>query len=285
VSLSISIAMCTYNGAHYLRQQLQSFVDQTVKPNELIVCDDASSDESVQLVEDFAKTASFQVRIVRNPRNLGYVKNFEQAISLCTKDVILMCDQDDVWVAEKIQTMVIIFEQNPTVGLVMHDFQRIDANSLPYPSLNERYGVEQIASTQLEEYFKSNSIMAFMRPYPRAWYGCMMGFRSQFLPLVLPIYPGKGHDDWIMKLLAPVTDVYFISQALILYRVHPWNTNSHSIGHSKAFIQWFRFKKRFWNIILGYSKKNFYRNISHRLKQSEMNISNPEVWNEYKRWI
>jgi len=98
---STSVALCTYNGERFLSQQLASLAAQTVLPDELVVCDDASTDASMRVVEDFAKNAPFSVRIFRNPNNLGYVKNFEQAIGLCSKEIIFLCDQDDDWEKKK----------------------------------------------------------------------------------------------------------------------------------------------------------------------------------------
>ena len=74
---STSVALCTYNGERFLSEQLASLAAQTFLPDELVICDDASLDASMRIVEDFAKNASFPVRIYRNPKNLGYIKNFD----------------------------------------------------------------------------------------------------------------------------------------------------------------------------------------------------------------
>lgn len=124
--LTASIAMCTYNGERYLQAQLQSILDQTRHPNELIICDDASRDSTLGIIETFAITAPFKVHIQKNVKNLGYVKNFEQAISLCTQDIVFLCDQDDVWVATKISEVLSRFEADPDVGMVLHNFTNID---------------------------------------------------------------------------------------------------------------------------------------------------------------
>ena len=105
MTATVSIALCTYNGEKFLDLQLESLRHQTVAPDELIVCDDASSDRSVEIVEAFARRVSFPVRLFRNARNLGYVKNFEQAISHCTQDLVFLCDQDDLWDARKIEIL------------------------------------------------------------------------------------------------------------------------------------------------------------------------------------
>lgn len=100
--LSISVAMCTYNGSAFLQEQLDSIAAQTRLPDELVICDDGSSDSTVDIVERFAHGVSFRVQLFRNPQNLGSTRNFEQAMRLCTGDLIALSDQDDVWMPEKL---------------------------------------------------------------------------------------------------------------------------------------------------------------------------------------
>src|SRR5213080_381833 len=101
-SATLSVALCTYNGAAYLGEQLDSIVAQSRPPDELVVCDDGSTDETVEVLETFLAEAPFPVRLQRNEANLGFVKNFEQAISLCTGDFVALSDQDDVWMPGKL---------------------------------------------------------------------------------------------------------------------------------------------------------------------------------------
>lgn len=222
---TVSIAMCTYNGATFLQQQLYSLAEQTYRPEQIIICDDASTDQSVAIAEAFSKDSGLNVRIYRNPKNLGYIKNFEQAIGYCTQDLIFLCDQDDLWHSDKIKQMVDVFDAEPQVGLVLHDFCLIDDFNQPHHEPVNTYGPNQLSASQLPDEIRKNSISVFMQPYPRAWCGCMMAFRRSFNELILPIFPGKGHDDWILKLLAPITETRFIANPLVSYRMHQKNTN------------------------------------------------------------
>src|SRR5271168_1256902 len=95
--MRVSVAMCTYNGAAYLEEQLESLALQSFPPEELVVCDDVSTDATPQILDDFARRAPFSVRIVKNSANVGYRRNFEQAIGLCQGEVIALSDQDDFW--------------------------------------------------------------------------------------------------------------------------------------------------------------------------------------------
>src|SRR3954447_12057972 len=126
--MKASIAMCTYNGAPFLRAQLDSLLAQRRLPDEVVICDDASNDETVQILEDFSQTAPFHVRLSLNRSNLGVIKNFENAIGACTGDIIFLCDQDDVWRADKIESVARIFESCPRTGLVLSDAELVDCN-------------------------------------------------------------------------------------------------------------------------------------------------------------
>ena len=122
----ISIAMATYNGARFVREQLDSFSAQTRLPDELVVTDDCSTDDTVRVVEEFARTAPFAVTVHRNPKNLGYAPNFEKALAMCTGDIVFLSDQDDVWFPEKIARVIRYFEKEPCTQVVINDALLVD---------------------------------------------------------------------------------------------------------------------------------------------------------------
>ncbi|HEY2971172.1 MAG TPA: glycosyltransferase, partial [Pyrinomonadaceae bacterium] len=111
--MKISVAMCTYNGAPYLREQLNSIAAQTRPPDELVVCDDVSADLTCEIVTSFAASVHFPVRLYVNEQNLGSTKNFERAIGLCEGDIIARSDQDDVWLPEKLRRIEDCLQRNP----------------------------------------------------------------------------------------------------------------------------------------------------------------------------
>src|SRR2546426_7732246 len=102
---SVSVAMCTYNGARFLLAQLRSIAFQTRPPDELVICDDGSTDKTLAIVTRYAGTVEFPVRVHRNSQRLGPAKNFEQALSLCRGDIVALSDQDDVWRPEKLRVL------------------------------------------------------------------------------------------------------------------------------------------------------------------------------------
>lgn len=282
---STSVALCTYNGEHFLKQQLDSLAAQTVLPDELIICDDASSDGTILIAENFSINSKFKVRIFRNIKNLGYVKNFEKAISLCQSNIIFLCDQDDLWACDKIQQVVAVFDAESTVGLVFHGFKKIDSSGLNYPEEEEVYGVDKLTSSQLPMEIINNSIKIFLLPHPRAWCGCMMAFRRDFNDVIIPIFPGKGHDDWILKVVAPLSEVRFISKPLIQYRIHDGNSNNFEVKKKTFRIHISRLLMRIGRVFKGYSKKSFYRELIKRIGQSKFTLRHPDLISIYKNFI
>src|SRR5262245_21653170 len=127
--LTISIALCTYNGARFLPDQLRSFLQQERLPDEVVVCDDASTDATPELLKQFAQTAPFPVRVHVNELNLGSTRNFDKAIRHCTSDIILLADQDDIWLPEKIRRIEDEFRNSTSVGLVISNADLIDDDS------------------------------------------------------------------------------------------------------------------------------------------------------------
>src|SRR5260370_29854925 len=102
----ISVALCTHNGATYLGEQLATLAGQSRLPDELIICDDRSKDETLAIVLSFARQVPFFVRIVVNEKMLGTTKNCEQQIALCSVDLIRVSDQDAVWRSDNLKCLI-----------------------------------------------------------------------------------------------------------------------------------------------------------------------------------
>jgi len=101
-TIKASICLTTYNGSKYLQQQLDSFLAQSILPDELVVCDDGSTDATCEIIERFKQIAPFEVRLYKNENNLGYAQNFSKALGLCKGDFVFLSDQDDVWLPKKL---------------------------------------------------------------------------------------------------------------------------------------------------------------------------------------
>jgi glycosyltransferase involved in cell wall biosynthesis len=225
-----SVAMCTYNGAAFLPAQLESIAKQTRLPDELIVCDDSSSDETTNIVERFAVAAPFPVKLYINEKNLGVIKNFEKAIGLCTGDIIALSDQDDVWYSHKLKLLEDTFQSKPDVGLVFSDADMVDEHLRPLGhrlwqftfSKKKRRLVRQ--GRTLEALIQRNFVT-----------GATMAFRSDFNEMILPIPTDTVliHDGWIALVIAALAEISFISRPLIMYRQHRNQHTGVEIGSSR----------------------------------------------------
>lgn len=123
---SISVALCTFNGSQFLEEQLSTINNQTILPNEIIICDDGSTDHTKTIVERFRTIAKMPVLFFTNDERMGYSRNFMKAASLCCGDLIAFCDQDDLWYTNKLQVSMQKFEDR-RVLLTYHAVDLVDA--------------------------------------------------------------------------------------------------------------------------------------------------------------
>jgi glycosyltransferase involved in cell wall biosynthesis len=214
--LRISVAMCTYNGARFLSEQLDSIAAQTRPPDEIVVCDDGSSDESADVVKAFAHRAPFAVRLEVNAKNLGSTKNFEKAIGLCQGEIIALADQDDVWHPRKLERIADIFLRSQETVAVFSDAGMIDQESR---SLEGRLWNSFFFFRKDQKRFVNGQALNVLLKHPVVT-GATMAFRERFRGLLLPIPANLVHDYWSSILLAACGDFQAISDALIQYRQH-----------------------------------------------------------------
>jgi glycosyltransferase involved in cell wall biosynthesis len=215
---SISVAMCSYNMAAFIEEQLASLVRQTRLPDELIVCDDASIDGTLDIVRAFAARAPFDVRIVRNESRLGCNKNFEQAISLCGGDVIFLCDHDDVWREQKIAVLLDRM-RDESVGAAFGDADVVSADltSCGFTlwdtcNFNRDRRRRFAAGEQFAELIVNNVVQ-----------GAAAAFRSSFRSAITPIPLEWQHDYWIALIVSAHARINFTESCVLDYRQHGGN--------------------------------------------------------------
>ena len=214
--MKLSIALCTYNGAEFLPEQLGSIAKQTRPPDELVICDDCSTDETRRVVTSFAANAPFAVVLHVNEMNLGSTKNFEKAVSLCTGDIIALSDQDDVWLPNKLERLEKIFSESPEVGIVFTDAELVDENLV---SKGERLWEYTLTPLEQQMFEAGRAFDALLRY--NVVTGATMAFQARFRELVLPVPTYLIHDGWIALMIAMVAPVVAVPELLIKYRQHP----------------------------------------------------------------
>lgn len=118
--MKISVALCTYNGEKYIAEQLDSILKQTQLPDEIVICDDGSSDNTIGIIEELQIIYPI-IKLYKNTSSLGIIKNFEKAINFCSNGIILLSDQDDIWFPHKVQVIVEYFNTHKNKRAVFHN--------------------------------------------------------------------------------------------------------------------------------------------------------------------
>ena len=208
--MKISVALATYNGEDFLAEQLQSFGTQTRRPDEIIISDDNSTDGTLQLIEKFQLETDILIKVVKNKSGQGVAKNFSNALDNTSGDLILLSDQDDIWIANKVEIYETYFMNNPHVQLILSD------------ALIFQGAFKSENRTKLD-YFKERSFN-----FDSFCTGCCMGFRRSFMEVSLPI-PSEGyaHDVWLNDVALALGSREVLDLTTMYYRRHFKNHSDH----------------------------------------------------------
>jgi hypothetical protein len=214
----ISVALCSLNGGRFIGEQLASIARQTSPPAEIVVCDDGSTDDTVSIVEEFARTAPFPVRLEKHAAPLGIAANFGRAIELCAGDLIALADQDDLWEPHKLERTAAAFAHDPALGLVFSDATAIDARDTPLGYRLWDAIAPPFTAGERRLAREGRLFDVLLRHYVVT--GATLAFRSCYRELLLPIPPDSLHDAWIATLITAVAGSIAIEEPLIRYRQH-----------------------------------------------------------------
>ena len=216
--------MAAHNGARFIREQVESILSQLRPGDELIVVDDASSDDTVAILASYRDP---RIRIIPQAPNCGVLKTFERALREATGEIIFLCDQDDIWRGDKIDKTLQAFKRLPGATLVLSNGDLIDSRGrLLQEALH--------AGDRLPLGVASNLLK-------NRYQGSTMAFRREILQAALP-FPGgiPMHDSWIGMVNAVVGRAVYLPQKLIFYRRHGDNATSRRHGplHRMAAQRW-----------------------------------------------
>ncbi|VTU13771.1 Putative glycosyltransferase EpsE [Variovorax sp. SRS16] len=222
----ISVALCTHNGARFLREQVRSICLQTLPPNEIVLSDDASRDGSVAVaraaVEECAlerPEAAVALRVLENATPLRVVKNFEQAIGACRGEFIALSDQDDVWVPDRLARMAAAFAHDPALLLLHTDARLVDAEG---KGLGQTlFHALEVTPVELERIHGGRAFDVFLRR--NLVTGATAVFRRSLLTDAMPLPVEWVHDEWLGIIAAATGRVDVLEDALIDYRQHESN--------------------------------------------------------------
>jgi glycosyltransferase involved in cell wall biosynthesis len=219
MALTVSVAMCTHNGGLFIEEQLRSILDQSKPPAQIVVSDDASTDDTIERVKRTIAGSDISTLIIQNPVAFGVARNFEQAISAATGELIALCDQDDSWRSDRLKLLVSAFESRPELLLLHHDARLVDDLGLPIgATLFDTLGITETerllerAGRAFEALMRRNTVT-----------GATTVFRKTLSDIALPLPPGWIHDEWLAVIAAATGVVDFLEQELIDYRQHGSN--------------------------------------------------------------
>lgn len=231
----ISIAMATYNGEKYLGDQIDSILNQTIQDFELIVCDDCSTDNTWNILLDY-QLHDKRIKCYRNEKNLGFKKNFEKAIGLCTGDYIALSDQDDVWLPDHLELLIDNIGNN---DLIAGNCELIDSTGLSL-------GKFHISKKELKNTSNIQCDYLVTLCHRNLFQGSNILFKRQLLEYILPIpYESKYHDYWMAFMATIHNGAIILPKTTLKYRRH---VNSVTYDKSTSAINIF-FDKEYRKIV------------------------------------
>jgi glycosyltransferase involved in cell wall biosynthesis len=205
----ISVVLATYNGEKYLKEQIDSILEQTYTNIELIIVDDRSTDGTQAILKEYAGRSE-NIRVYFNDENLGLIRNFEKAVRYAKGDYIAFADQDDVWLPEKIQCLLDHIDDNM---LVYSDSAYIDATG-------------NLMGKKISDYrhLISGKNLYLLYSESGLWVAAhAMMFRRELLDLAFPFSPYINHDGWLTYIAMLKGRIVFVPEVLVLYRQHGAN--------------------------------------------------------------
>jgi len=270
----ISIALASYNGEKYIREQLDSILNQTIQDFEVIICDDCSNDNTWNIIEEYANNDA-RFRCYKNEKNLGFIKNFEKAISLCEGDYVALCDQDDIWIQIHLE---VLFSNIKNNNLCLGNALFINGNneSLEQTHISSLGGgiefLDTIEKKIIRVLFRGNFCQ-----------GASMLIKRDFLNRILPV-PNcfSVHDVWFAMAAICEKSFVFTPETITLYRQHNTNVINRNIHKTNNFLNFKTLIKRNSNIK---KEQIIYAKSNLKLSENVINLMNEAIDFHSKRNI
>lgn len=230
---SVSVALCTYNGAAFIAEQLRSIVGQSRPPDQLVVCDDGSSDSTIAIVREVARSTTVPIEVTVHPGRLGVTRNFEAAVARCTGELIFLADQDDLWSADKIARVCRALDDDDAAGFAFSDASLVDSAGRElgkrlwdFSKIDPAGWAGADAASQLDRLLAGAHLV----------YGNTLAFRSRWRPAILPIALATRfmtHDTWIAVVACALgARGVALADPLVRYRQHAEQASGGMIAKS-----------------------------------------------------
>lgn len=217
-----SVALATYNGAQYIEALLVSILEQSCPVDEVVICDDCSRDNTVEIVRSFLQKHGLERswRLICNETNLGFAENFRKAVSQCSGDCIFFCDQDDIWVKDRAEKMVSALEKHCTIQVLYTRFFWFRETTLPTLPRDETFSLKQVRFGRKTKYLGAP--------------GCVMCVKREFFTRIEPKwFHGWAHDEAFWNFALAEGGLYAFDYISLYRREHAERTSGH-VGHGRA---------------------------------------------------
>ena len=217
--MKISVALCTYNGEKYIKEQLDSILNQTILPDEIVIFDDYSTDNTYEILKKIIFKPQIQIKLNQNKENINFIRNFEKAIINCSGDIILLSDQDDIWIENKIEKVIDYFNKNTNINVAFTNANLIDEKGDLFVS-NTLFDIVNFRD-KAKEYFRKGYGFELFNIANRAT-GATMAMRREFVFNNLPIrtFNSIYHDEYFTWYGINQNCLGFIDECLMNYRIH-----------------------------------------------------------------
>lgn len=224
--MKVSIVVATYNGEKFIEEQLNSFVNQTIMPDEIVISDDNSTDSTIAICNEFKNRTSVEVKIFNNEGYHGVTGNFENAAKNATGDIVFFSDQDDVWYENKIGETLKAFQNYPKCVGVFSNADCVDVNlnklgatfnDSCWPEFKFLPFKEDMYLLKSEKYLKSAIAGNILG-------GCCLAIKNHYLKEMFDFCPYTYHDNWLSYCMLALGDAVAINKSLFAYRLHGNNT-------------------------------------------------------------
>lgn len=243
----ISVVVAAWNGSSYIEEQLDSIAQQTRSVDEIVIRDDASTDNTVEVVKRWMqKHPRINVRLIEGSENKGYKENFKILLSQAKGDWIFLSDQDDRWHPDKVQVMMDIAESQPELSALASSFTFMNAQGMTYTiPLEEGKANNNLVLWPVE---KDSITRIPMKKFMEHNYfqGCSMVLSRDVVQEYLEKYTDVLAHDWVLAIMAASRNgMYFYNHSLFDYRIHDHNTTGiPQAGGRPSVLEWF---KTYWD--------------------------------------
>ncbi len=252
----ISVALCTYNGEKFIQKQLDSIVNQTITVDEIILCDDCSKDNTVNIINKYIEKYPSLFKLFINKTNLKSNANFEKAIQLTTGDYIFLADQDDVWRNDKVEKTLAIFNKNNKAEGVFSNANFIDEND---NRIYDKLTLWEFVSFFENENFNPTNIKKLLINKGNYLTGATLCIKKEVKAFSIPFKTGDDfiHDEWLAFQLANRETLYYSTENLISYRIH--QNQQLGLGNVNKISRIRKQNLNSYNLILENKKPNSFK--------------------------